>query len=108
MEPAPWSITPTIETVNDLLVDSGTPYAVVLNRVDTRAAARAREIRDALDEAGITVARTWVRDLTAHQDAIANRTLITRSRARRAGDAANDIRQLALEMQAYLNRSTAK
>ena len=107
MEPAPWSITPTIETVNELLADSGTPYAVVLNRVDMRASARAREIRDALDEAGITVARTWVRDLTAHQDAIASRTLITRSRARRAGDAANDIRQLALEMQAQLNRSTS-
>lgn len=108
MEPAPWSITPTIETVNELLVDSRTPYAVVLNRVDMRSSGRAREIADALNEAGITVARTWVRDLTAHQDAIATRTLITRSRARRSGDAANDMRQLALEMQANMNRSTVE
>lgn len=107
MEPAPWSITPTIETVNELLTGSQTPYAVVLNRVDMRAPARASEIAEALTEAGISVARTWVRDLTAHQDAIAARTLITQSKARRAGDAANDMRRLTLEMQASLNRSTA-
>lgn len=102
MEPAPLSVTPTLETINELLSDNR--YAVVLNRVDMRAPGRARQANDSLHEAGIPVCRTWIRQLSAHPDAVGERALITHSRANRATDAAHDMRSLALETYTYLGR----
>ena len=100
-EPSGLSLTPTIRTIQQIILPTGTPVKVLLTKVRPQAVAQASEAQAAFREAGIPVFDGWIRLLTAHEHAATTGQLVTTLDRRRfpsAAEAADDLRRVALEL----------
>lgn len=97
-EPAGLSITPTIRTIQQMILPTGTPVKVLLTKVRPQAGNQAREAQAAFREAGIPVFNSWIRLLVAHEHAATHGRLVTNVKHESASDAADDLRRVALEL----------
>lgn len=105
-EPAGLSITPTIRTIQQLVLPTGTPVKVLLTKVRPQASGQAAEAQAMFREAGIPVFDGWIRLLAAHEHAATTGQAVTTLNRRRvpsAGDAADDLRRVALELIATMS-----
>lgn len=101
IEPAYNSIKPLVTTVQSLVAPRGTPYRVLLSRVQRDDAGRKRRDETAalLDEMGLPRFETAVRQYVVHLDAPASGDVVTTYPVTRATlGAQQDFRELALEL----------
>lgn len=99
-EAAGLSIEPTLRTLRQIVEPSGTPAAVVMTKVRPQGEHAARDMREALREAGVRVLASTIRLLTPHEHAATHATTVLalpKSYAS-ASDAADDLRSVALEV----------
>lgn len=98
-EPAPLSVEPLIRTVRTLIVPSGAPYRVLVNKVDGRALGMRDDAFAMLDEQEIRRFRASTRLLSAHSYAPAQGLVVTQyPKDRYSIEAASEYRAVALEM----------
>ncbi len=98
-EPAPLAVQPLIRTVRKVIVPSGVPYRVLVNKVDGRAQGMRDDAFAMLEAQGIRHFRASTRLLSAHAYAPAQGIVVTQySRDRYSIEAAGEYRAVALEM----------
>ncbi len=100
-EPAPLSIGPLIETINKIVLPSGVPYRVVINKVDTRVPAELGEAEALLDGAQIARFTSSIRDYKVNKMGALQGKVVTQftlSDSRTSPRALDDFRSVALEL----------
>jgi chromosome partitioning protein len=98
-EPAPLAVQPLIRTVRTVIVPTGVPYRVLVNKVDGRAIGMRDDAFAMLDAQGIHRFKAATRQLSAHAQAPAQGIVVTQyPRDRYAIEAAGEYRAVALEM----------
>lgn len=103
-EPAPLAVAPLITTVQNVVMPSGVPYRVLLNKVDGRATGMRNDAFAMLDAQGIARFRASCRELRAHVYASAGGQVVTQyAKDRYSIEAASEYRAVALEMFADWN-----
>jgi chromosome partitioning protein len=104
-EPAGLSVAPLIKTIQQLVIPSGKPYRVLLNKVDPRRMGIAEEARQMLLRKDIPTFYVSVRKYVAHEDAPAAGEVVTQySGDRYSAQAIDDYRRVALELFAEWSR----
>jgi chromosome partitioning protein len=108
-EPAPLAVQPLIRTVRGVIVPTGVPYRVLVNKVDGRALGMRDDAFAMLDAQAICRFRASTRQLSAHAQAPAVGLVVTQyPRDRYAIEAASEYRAVALEMFADWNVTVGK
>jgi len=106
-EPAGLSVAPLIKTIQRLVVPSGKPYRVLLNKVDPRSLTTAEEARQMLLRKDVPTFDVSVRHYVAHRDAPTAGEVVTQySGDRHSAQAIDDYRRVALELFAEWSRAT--
>ena len=106
-EPAGLSVAPLIKTIQRLVVPSGKPYRVLLNKVDPRSLTTAEEARQMLLRKNVPTFNVSVRHYVAHRDAPTAGEVVTQySGDRHSAQAIDDYRRVALELFAEWSRAT--
>ncbi len=106
-EPAGLSVAPLIKTIQRLVVPSGKPYRVLLNKVDPRSLTTAEEARQMLLRKDVPTFNVSVRHYVAHRDAPTAGEVVTQySGDRHSAQAIDDYRRVALELFAEWSRAT--
>jgi len=103
-EPAPLSFGPLIETINTIVIPSGVPYRVVINKVDTRVPAELGDAEALLDGAGIERFISSIRDYKVNRMGSIQGKVVTQftlSDSRTSPRALEDFRNVALELTSY-------
>lgn len=103
-EPAPLSFGPLIETINTIVIPSGVPYRVVINKVDTRVPAELGDAEALLDGAHIARFASSIRDYKVNRMGSIQGKVVTQftlSDSRTSPRALEDFRNVALELTSY-------
>lgn len=95
---SPLDIRELTRTIKEVVGPIGTPYRVLLARVDSRRINEAMTIQSQLMEAGVPVFNAVARNFVAHERAIVEGKLITQYKGAGAKDAADDYRRVASEL----------
>ncbi|MBD2091849.1 ParA family protein, partial [Microcoleus sp. FACHB-1515] len=95
---SPLDIRELTRTIKQVIAPLGTPYRVLLARVDSRRINEALSIQSQLMAAGVPVFNAIARNFVAHERAIVEGKLITQYRGSGAKDAADDYRRVASEL----------
>jgi len=94
-------------TIRDLVLPTGKPYRVLLNKVDQRRRGGAEETRALLEAKSIPTFRVFIRRYSAHEDAPTLGEVVTTYRGNRySARAVDDYRRAALELFAEWARDT--
>ncbi|MQS18013.1 ParA family protein [Streptomyces kaniharaensis] len=93
-----------MSSLREIVIPSGRPYRVVINRVEANRKSKARRTHDSLDLVKIPVFKTHVRELAAHQDAGASGIPVTEGTNRTWERPAEDARNLVDELLAVLGQ----
>lgn len=108
-EAAPLAVAPLIRTVQSVIIPSGVPYRVLINKVDGRALGMRDDAFAMLDAQQIARFRASTRNLSAHAYAPAQGTVVTQyAKDRYSVEAAGEYRAVALEMFADWHVSIGK
>ena len=98
-EPAALALQPLIRTVRSLIIPSGVPYRVLVNKVDGRALAARDDAFVMLDKQQIRRFKTSTRQLSAHAQAPATGIVVSQyPKERYAMEAASEYQRVALEL----------
>ncbi len=90
---------PLIRTVRSLIIPSGVPYRVLVNKVDGRALAARDDAFAMLDKQQIRRFKTSTRQLSAHAQAPATGIVVSQyPKERYAMEAASEYQRVALEL----------
>lgn len=97
--PAPMDLAVLVETVRKAIAPLGTPYRVLLTRVDSRRQREALEALNTLRELGIPTFHTFIRAYKAHERAALEGVPISRWQGENAREAKADYCRMADELQ---------
>ncbi|MBD2388129.1 ParA family protein [Cylindrospermum sp. FACHB-282] len=97
--PAPMDLAVLVETVREAVIPVGTPYRVLLTKVDTRSLGEALEAKNTLTRLGIPAFNALIRIYKAHERAALEGVAITQWRGKNAREAESDYRRVAEELQ---------
>jgi len=95
---SPLDIRELTRTIKEVIAPSGTPYRVLLARVDSRRINEALSIQSQLMAAGVPTFNAIARTFVAHERSIIEGKLITQYKGSGAKDAADDYRRVASEL----------
>lgn len=115
VQAADWVIVPTppggmdlqatSDTIKNIISSTGTPYRVLLTRVDPRSLRDALDAREAFRSIRIPIFRSFVRSYKAHELAASSGTLITDYIGPRASDARADYEAVTEELVEWMKGS---
>jgi chromosome partitioning protein len=98
-EPAFVAMKPLLNTYNSAVAPHGIDYVVVVTRADSRALGDVEDAQQMLAEAGLKVARSFIRTYKDHERAPGQGTVVgTYERTRSTDKAEKDYADLALEL----------
>ncbi|RGE19078.1 ParA family protein [Leucobacter sp. wl10] len=100
-EPAPLSFGPLVETITKIVLPSGVPYRVVINKVDTRVPAELDDAEALLDSANVARFASSIRDYKVNKMGSVHGKVVTQftlSDSRSSPRALEDFRRVALEL----------
>jgi len=95
---SPLDIRELTRTIKEVIAPLGTPYRVLLTRVDSRRINEALTIQSQLMAAGVPTFNAIARNFVAHERSIVEGKLITQYKGSGAKDAADDYRRVASEL----------
>ncbi|HEX4058122.1 MAG TPA: ParA family protein [Galbitalea sp.] len=108
-EPEALCIPPMVRTIKTLVEPSGTPFRVLLSKIDMRISGQLQDAETLIDELHLPRFRQAIRRYKVHADApIEGRVVTQYGTARNTGNAVDDYRVIALElMSIWANQAAA-
>ncbi|MHA7306597.1 AAA family ATPase [Arthrobacter sp. TMN-49] len=107
-EPAPAAMKPLMNTYRAAVAPYGVDYRVVITRADSRAPADVTDAQELLTNAGLKVAKSFVRSYKDHERAPGTGVVVgSYDRTRSAQKAESDYRTVALELFSVWANATA-